>query len=201
MHWISILFIAFASNLDNLGIGISFGIRSTKIPILSNAMIAGITMAGTYLSMEMGLFISGYISDNAANLIGATLIIMIGMWTIMSSLRNKSKEQVNPKGSSLIGMIRNPAVADVDHNNVISLSESFTLGTALALNNIATGIGAGATGVSPLWTTLIAGLFSLLFVGYGSQVGHLIARTRFRRYSNFTAGILLILIGIYEMIA
>jgi putative Mn2+ efflux pump MntP len=62
MHWISILFIALASNLDNLGIGISFGIRSIKISTVSNGIIAGITMAGTYLSMTIGELISRYIS-------------------------------------------------------------------------------------------------------------------------------------------
>jgi putative Mn2+ efflux pump MntP len=48
-------------------------------------------------------------------------------------------------------------------------------------------------------TTIVAGLFSLLFVGYGSQIGYMIARTWFGRYSNVTSGIILILIGVYEM--
>jgi putative sporulation protein YtaF len=201
MHWISILFIAFASNLDNLGIGISFGIRSIKISAVSNAMIASITMAGTYLSMTIGEFISRYISGFAANLLGASMIIVIGIWTITGSLRVRSSEQIVPNGKGLTGIIRNPSKADIDHNNVISSKESIALGTALALNNMATGFGAGATGVSPLWTTIVAGLFSLLFVGYGSQIGYSIARTWFGRYSNATSGIILILIGVYEIIS
>jgi putative sporulation protein YtaF len=201
MHWISILFIAFASNLDNLGIGISFGIRSLKITAVSNVIIASITMAGTYLSMTIGELISRYISRFAANILGASMIIVIGIWTVAGSLRVRSSEQIVQNIKGLTGVIRNPSTADIDHNNVISTKESIALGTALALNNMATGFGAGATGVSPLWTTIVAGLYSLLFIGYGSQIGHTIARTWFGRYSNVTSGIILILIGVYEMIS
>lgn len=36
MHWLSIIIIGLASNLDNLGIGVSFGARSTRITPFSN---------------------------------------------------------------------------------------------------------------------------------------------------------------------
>ncbi|MEK5438222.1 MULTISPECIES: hypothetical protein [Paenibacillus] len=40
MHWLSIIIIGLASNLDNLGIGVSFGARSTRITPFSNLIIA-----------------------------------------------------------------------------------------------------------------------------------------------------------------
>jgi putative sporulation protein YtaF len=202
MHWISILLIAFASNLDNLGIGISFGMRLTKIPIMSNIIIAIITMMGTFISMTLGEYVTRFLPESGANILGAAIIIAIGIWTIAATFRKRDLELGADKASnSIVGVIRNPSTADIDQNKVISFKESFTLGIALALNNIATGIGAGATGVSPLWTTVAAGLFSILFIGIGSKVGLIIARTWFGRYSIIISGILLISIGIYEMIA
>jgi putative sporulation protein YtaF len=202
MHWISIILIAFASNLDNLGIGITFGIRSTTIPNKSNGIIAAITMLGTYISITMGEFVSRYLHESVANIGGAAIIIAIGIWTVAGSLRNKELELTESRTSSnMVDVILNPSTADTDGNKVISLKESLTLGLALALNNMATGFGAGSTGVSPLWTTVMAGLFSLLFIGVGSRVGSVISRTWFGRYSVVIAGILLISIGLYEMIA
>lgn len=201
MHWISVLLIAFASNLDNLAIGISLGVRSTKIPAYSNGIIAGITMAGTYLSMNAGAFISEFISEKTANLLGAAVIVIIGAWSAATSLRSKTTRRTTSDDRDLVHVIRNPDDADVDHNQVISLKESAVLGMALALNNMATGLGAGATGVSAMWTTIAAGVFSLFFIKFGSEFGLTVARSWFGRYSEMVAGILLLLIGLYEMFA
>ncbi|MCU6795004.1 sporulation membrane protein YtaF [Paenibacillus sp. WQ 127069] len=202
MHWISIIFIALASNLDNLGIGISFGIRSTRIPALSNGIIAVITMLGTYVSVTLGEYMTAYMPGFAANLLGAFMILFIGVWGIVSSRRRaQAPEPSAAGGHSLIDVIHQPATADVDLNKVISWKEALTLGLALALNNMATGFGAGATGVSPLWTTVAAGLFSIVFISCGTRIGLMAAKTWVSQYADLIGGILLILIGIYEMVA
>lgn len=201
MHWLSVLTIAFASNLDNLAIGIAFGVRSTRIPIMSNVIIALITMVGTYLSMTIGEMIAFYMSGFVANVLGATLIACIGLWTIIDNWRKGGTEQPVSNQETSSDPIRNPYAADVDQNNIISMKESVALGIALAMNNLAVGIGAGATNVSSLLTTMFAGLFSLTFIGFGSKVGYAMSRTWFGKYSGIIGGVLLFLIGIYEMIA
>jgi putative sporulation protein YtaF len=195
MHWFSVLFIAFASNLDNLAIGISLGIRKTKITSLSNVAIAVITMLGTYLSMTAGVFIINFISENAANYLGAAIISFIGTRTVVKSLRSPKTEKAS------LNVIRNSEYTDDDHHHFISLKESATLGIALALNNVATGLGAGATGISPFLTMIGAGLFSLFFIGFGSKFGLVIARSWFGKYAETISGLLLIIIGIYEVFA
>ncbi|MCD9025893.1 manganese efflux pump [Cohnella silvisoli] len=199
MHLISVLLIALVSNLDNLAIGISLGIRSTKIPVLSNGIIAGITMAGTYLSMNAGVFITGYISSRTTNLLGSAIIVLIGVWSIVNSLRLRTARSADSDDYEHGYGNRSSANADVFHKHVISIKESAGLSIALALNNLATGIGAGATGISPIWTTISVGVFSLLFIGFGSRFGFTLARSWLGSYSKIAAGILLILIGIYEM--
>ncbi|WP_442603673.1 sporulation membrane protein YtaF [Paenibacillus sp. KN14-4R] len=200
MHVISILLVAFASNLDNLGVGISFGMKSTRIPFFSNLMIAFITMTGTFISMIMGEFLSQYVSETFANIAGASIIALIGLQTIWTSLRPKKVLDTTKESSDLASVIRHPINADSDHNLTISWKESLALGLALALNNIATGIGAGATGISPLWTTISAGIFSFIFVGGGVRIGCKISKTRLGSYSNLIAGIVLVGIAIYEVL-
>ncbi|MDB4868392.1 MAG: mntP 4 [Cohnella sp.] len=123
MHWVSILFIAFASNLDNLGIGISVGMRLTKIPVTSNVIIALITMMGTYVAMTLGQFISRYLPMSMANMLGAAIITAIGLWTVAGTLRRNVKSNLD---DGLHGTSRSAS-------KMISTKESFTLGFALAL--------------------------------------------------------------------
>jgi putative Mn2+ efflux pump MntP len=73
--------------------------------------------------------------------------------------------------------------------------DALVLGVALALNNIASGVPAGAAGMSPILTTGLAGLLSLLCVGGGARLGSALARRVARRYAPALAGVMLIAVG------
>lgn len=77
MHWLSMLGIGLAANLDNLGIGFSFGARSTKIPFTSNLLIAILSMISAFASITCGHFVAKYISSELANWIGGSMIILM----------------------------------------------------------------------------------------------------------------------------
>ncbi|MFD0696939.1 manganese efflux pump [Paenibacillus sp. GCM10027628] len=189
MHWWSIIGIGIASNLDNLGIGVAYGSRATRIPIGSNLMIAALSMICAYLSMTLGELVSSFIPPHIANDIGGVMIIAIGVWGM--------KSEIGTKGSR--SLLANPSEADVDRNNVISIRESFALGMALALNCIASGFGAGISGISPWAAALSVGFFSIVTIGLGVKVGARIAKTWFGKFSNAIGGMLLIAIGVYEL--
>jgi putative sporulation protein YtaF len=190
MHWWSIVAIGIASNLDNLGIGVSYGTRSTKIPLISNFMIALLSMLCAYLSMAFGQYAAHFLPPNLANTIGGSLIIVIGIWGMRSDLMTKDSNSI----------LANPSKVDVDGNNIISVRESLTLGTALAVNCIASGFGGGVSGLTPWAAALSIGIFSMITVGLGVKIGAHIARTWFGKYSNTIGGILLIGIGVYEIL-
>ncbi len=65
LHIISIFLLALSSNLDNVGVGTSYGTRRINIPFGSNLLIAFITTSGTYLSMTLGNVISNFINPNS----------------------------------------------------------------------------------------------------------------------------------------
>jgi putative Mn2+ efflux pump MntP len=64
------------------------------------------------------------------------------------------------------------------------------------LNNVASGVGAGLAGISPLATTLLAGAFSLLCVGGGSRLGWAIGRQLFGSRASVVAGLTLAGVGV-----
>jgi putative sporulation protein YtaF len=202
MHWFTVLFIGIAANLDNLGIGVSYSLKSTKIPLVSNLLIAVVSMVAAYISITAGTLISQYISLSIANYAGGILLILLGLKCIIDCIKQeKEKSHVFVQSNSnLSKVIREPDRLDLNNDKIISWKESVLLGSALAINCLAIGFGAGITGVSPLYATFSVGLFSVLTIAFGSSVGSKLSGTRVGKYSNIVSGIILILIGIYEMI-
>jgi len=189
MHWITIILIGIAANLDNLGIGLAYGAKQTKIPIGSNIMIALISMFVTYVAVFTGGAITAYISPNIASFAGSLLLCIIGLWTLWSS-RSSNKDSK-----------KDPEEYDKDKNNIISIKEAVLLGFILSVNCLASGIGIGANGISAIWTVASVGFFSIVTVGVGSHFGYLLTKTFIGKYSTVISGYLLIFIGVFEMFA
>lgn len=202
MQWVTILFIGIAANLDNLGIGVSYSLKSTRIPFGSNLLIAVVSMAAAYLSITAGTFVSQYIPLILANYIGGSILIFLGSKCIFDCLKQEkeSSHVIVHSNSNFSKVIREPDSLDLNNDKVISWKESILLGSALAINCLAIGLGAGITGISPLFTTLSVGIFSILTIALGDLVGSNLGGTRIGKYSNIVSGIILILIGIYEMV-
>jgi putative Mn2+ efflux pump MntP len=172
--WLSALLIAAVSNLDNLAAGVAFGMRDTRIAVGPNLLIAAVTMAATAGAMTSGHALARVLSPSLAAALGAAIICTIGVWTVLASLHD----------------VRVSA-----RDKVITCREALTLGVALALNNVAAGVGAGVAGISPLATTALAGALSLICVGAGSRVGMSLCLLVGGRWASRISGLLLLGLG------
>ncbi|MDF2504695.1 sporulation membrane protein YtaF [Clostridium sp.] len=210
---IVILLIAVVSNTDSLGVGISYGTRNILIPFVSNILIALIGGLGTLISMYIGKGISNVLNPKIAGYIGSAIIIIVGIWICVGEIKrttNKSSESEN-KGSSGRGLssysflgriprvLENPFLADWDFSGYISIKESLVLGFALAVNNMANGIGAGMAGINPIITSIFAFLVSLFAIWIGIKLGHEYVHRWLGKLATPIAGLILIVIGIYEI--
>ncbi len=102
--------------------------------------------------------------------------------------------------SQIIMILNNPIIADWDFSGHIDLREAIALALGLTINNIPNGVGAGMVGVSALIMTPAVFVCSIVTIWIGISCGHL----GFRRLGNsagLLSGLLLILIGIYEIIS
>lgn len=189
MLLLSAVLVSAVSNLDNLAVGVAFGIRETRIAPINNLIIAAITMAGTAGAVTSGGALSGLIAPDAASLVGSLIIIGIGAATALGSLSSVRVLERIPFPTS-VGLHRGSL-----RNGVISSREAVALGVALSLNNVGTGVGAGVAGVPPLATTLLAGVCSLLCVGGGSLVGGSLGRLLFGPRAPLIAGLVLLAVG------
>ncbi|QHW33940.1 sporulation membrane protein YtaF [Paenibacillus rhizovicinus] len=82
IHAFSLLLLAFAVSLDGFGVGVTYGLRRIRIPVLSIGIIAFCSGLVVWLAMQIGSLLSGYMSPMTAKWIGAVLLMMIGTYAI-----------------------------------------------------------------------------------------------------------------------
>lgn len=203
-----LLLLGAISNLDNLGIGISYGVQKIRIPFQSNLLIAFLTGIVTIISVSIGNTLKNLV--HLANVMGALFFIIIGVWIVFS--KPKSRNYVNNFASfsktysiaikSLhlaLQITKDPSKADQDSNGCISLHEAMFLGVSLSFNCLATGVGAGLTGLSPLGLTVFVFVFSLITIEIGYTFGKKAALPSLGRWSQALSGLLLVIIGLFDL--
>lgn len=154
------LLLVTALSIDVFFTGFSYGSGNIQIPVFSSVIISGISAVFLSLSLIFGQLAASF--SSVASLLGGILLLCLGLIRLKKSL-------------FLSKQIRQ---ADSDHNGILSARESFSLGTALALDCIAAGVGVG-TALYPLLTCALLsflGCLLALYAGLGcgkwlSQLG------------------------------
>ena len=209
MHIVSALFLGLAANLDNLGVGISYGVQKIRVPFISNFSIAFLSGIITIISVLTGHLLSHYIA--VAGELGASMIVIIGIWVMVHKTSTSNSLPVAipvmktysvpiKAFSCVVQITKEPSVADFDANGIISTKEAMVLGLTLSFNCIATGVGAGLTGMDPLSSSISVFIFSMVSISVGYLIGWKTASDRFEHLSQVISGAVLILIGIYELL-
>ncbi|MHB1653953.1 MAG: manganese efflux pump [Desulfitobacteriaceae bacterium] len=98
----------------------------------------------------------------------------------------------------VIQVLRTPALADVDHSGGISLYESVLLGSALAMDAFASGIGAALAGMS-LSVIVIVALTQLGMLRLGQELAGKIPEVLLEK-ADFLPGAVLILVGLGKLL-
>jgi len=213
---LSIIAFATALSLDGFGVGISYGMRKIRIPVLSLVVISLTSSTAIGLTMLFGHFVSQYISAEMAEIIGASILILVGLWILLQTWSKKesyiqpgekSVGEHNPECQTIldfkieafglvIKIMREPTVADFDKSGFISVKEALLLGAALAMDAIGAGFGAAMTGFTPLLTPLIVGIVKFLMVSLGVMLGRRYAVNWLGNRAAVLPGWVLILLGV-----
>ncbi|WP_317890192.1 manganese efflux pump [Paenibacillus sabuli] len=93
VHLGTLLLLALAVSLDGLGVGVTYGLRKIRIPLLSVVIIACCSGVVIGLSMAAGAVLSGVLQPVAANAIGAVLLIGIGGYAIAQFWRSRARQE------------------------------------------------------------------------------------------------------------
>lgn len=207
MTWLIILGFAVSSSIDNLGVGISYGIRNIRIGLISNLLVAAICFVLSEAGILFGKWLSIIMPGVLPILIGAFLLFIIGLRIILltaprhKQLANDDKrtESVMPT-QSITAILENPEIADTDKSGEIGLGEAIILGIALSANALTNGLGAGLLGLSPLAISLAAAVGSFITVWLGVYLGKKVADVQIGSYTlgefgTIVSGIILLVIA------
>lgn len=210
------LVLAISSSIDSLGIGITYGIKNTKISYVGSIILFIVSFINAIISIWLGNSIKSIFPEEIAKYIGSLLLILMGMFMIYQSLKKenrnvKEKEEVKEKIYSFfidflgitIQIIKNPANSDFDNSNKIDAKEALFLGLALSLDSICIGTSSSMVGISSGIYPFFISIFQILFLSIGNIIGK-----KLNKFSKIPdniwsvlAGILLISISIIKFIS
>ncbi len=178
----SAMLFAISANIDNIVIGISYGLKKIDINLKSNLIIAFFTSIATLISMYAGKLINIFLNPNIENLLGASLLIFIGTFSLIKDIIKKDK--------------------NLDSKNLkkINYIELFTIIITLSTNNIAAGIAASITGINILYGVIFTFVFCNIFMFFGNKIGSKIKSKKIEKFSSLIASLLLILLGFLQIL-
>ena len=176
--YLGIGLLAVSLSIDALGIGLSYGLRKIKIPILAKLIICFISMAFTETAILIGNVIKNFLPNIISKGIGSLMLLVLGIFIIVQAFIKKEKPP-KQKSSSFsfkflgvtVNIIRNPSSCDFDKSCDIDALEAIYLGTALSIDSFGAGVSSAVTGLNSILIPLTVGLFQILFLYFGNILG------------------------------
>ncbi|MDL2289567.1 manganese efflux pump [Clostridia bacterium OttesenSCG-928-F22] len=178
MQALSIILLGVATNLDNLLIGLAYGMNQKRISLPANLFIGILSGLITFVMCYAASFCMEW--GRIPNYIGAGLIATLGIYTLIPRKEKQGKRYSEAKN--------------------ITLEETCILGLALAVNCLAAAFGAGMTGLAAGPAGVIVGVFSMFAVGLGNYLGLFTATRINATYLNTASGIIMIVLGVIQAI-
>ena len=216
--------LAVAANLDNLGVGIAYGLKRTHITPTANLLIALLAAELTFLAMAFGQWVSQVLSAQVANALGAGLILSVGLWVYFEAFLQPlcllcgrwfwqcyrsllahflfKAVQVHSDSKrlgSVLSAHRDSRQFSNKQPRATSVQETLVLGVSLALNAVASGFGASLSGYNAVLTALAIGSVSYLTIEIGQSVSKSYFSQTLGNLAQKGAGLMLIVIGLYEL--
>lgn len=210
----SSIILAISSSIDSLGIGITYGIRNTKISYAANCILFIISFLIATFSIWLGNSIRNIFSEEITKWIGSFILAFMGFFIIIQAFRKEKEvsdfiideqEKIYSFFIKFLGItiqiIKNPANSDFDKSKRIDAKEALFLGLALSLDSLCIGTGSSISGISSSIFPILISTFQLLFLRLGNILGKRLKNTSKLPDNMWSiiSGILLVCIGIFKL--
>lgn len=183
---INSLILAVSSSIDSLGIGITYGIKNTKISLLARFILFILSFIISIISIWFGDILKNLFSESLIKFIGSTILILMGVFICFQALNNK----------------QNDNTFDFNNSNTIEPKEALFLGLALSLDSFCIGTCGSIIGVHSILFPIFISAFQLFFLEFGDFLGSTLhAFTNFpNNICSIISGFLLMIIGIIRFL-
>lgn len=188
MTWVTGFIIAnligIGANLDNISLGMAYGIAKTKIPHWVNTIINFFGFFTALLGAYLGEILSRYISQNIAELVSCMILSGIGLFILYTTY-------VHPRISKETSQhtLQKPG-----------FKQAILLGIGLSFSNVASSFSATISNSASLWTTVFSiSAWGYIMVFLGNIIGIGIVSRFLGKYSSLVSGLLLISVGVIQI--
>ncbi len=191
---INSLLLALSSSIDSLGIGITYGIKNTKISRIGKIILFAISLITTYISIFFGNLIQYIFPKVFTNFLGCLILICIGIYICFQALK-KEKDSKN--------IFNSPISSDLNNSKIIEPQEALFLAIALSLDSFCIGICGAITDINLTLFPFLVSILQLIFLSLGSYLGiHIRNFCKLpQNVWSIISGILLIFIGFLKFVA
>lgn len=183
---IKCILLALSASIDALALGITYGIKKTKMSKLGNLIIFITLFCLSGISVFIGNYISILFSPVVSALLGSSLLIFLGIYNILKVKNDNTVTNF-----------------DIDGSNYIDAKEAFILGLAVAVDASCVSLGSGMIGIGSLFLPFLMAIFHTFFVNCGNLVASSITK-RFtlppKLLSNIS-GVILVFIGLVRLLS
>ena len=190
-----------ALSIDTLAASLAYGATGIDIPFASAATLAGVCSATLGLSLCIGAWLCPYVPQALTRWICFCILFLLGLVKLFDASLKAAirRRKASPRNIAFsLGKLRflltvyaDPEQADQDDSRTLSVREAFALGTALSLDGLAVGFGAGMGAVGAVEGILISLGLNYLAIRGGCALGRRMA-LRCQADVGWLSGILLI---------
>lgn len=171
----ALLLVGVVIGSNNLAVALALGAngqeeRRSRIALVFGAFEFAVPLVGIWLGEATATRIG-----SAAGTIGATLLIAIGAWTVVSGIRNKRDDHIADRTTTWPGLV--------------------TLAAGLSVDNLLVGFSLGLDNADPLAVASTIAVFSVGFTLGGISLGARSAR-QWEQTAKIGAGTLLTALGV-----
>ncbi|MGE7767821.1 sporulation membrane protein YtaF [Peribacillus sp. NPDC096540] len=186
--WLMVLALTVSSSIDNIGVGISYGIRNIRISHRSNLMISVICFLFSVVGIYFGLWLSKILPGIMPVVISSFLLVVIGLRIILLAVPRKYKASVEgaeyeeaATETDVKSKIKKPS--NFGKSGSVGFVESILLGIGLSANALTNGLGGGLLGLNPIAICIAASIGSFVTVWVGVALGRKVANVRIGKFS------------------
>lgn len=197
-----IIGLAIASNIDNLAVGMSYGVRSVRIGFTANLIITAICFAFSEIGIISGEWIGRILPGNLPDFVAAGLLLLIGVRVLFLAMSAANEEAVSAGDDHPLANWFSRALAV--KGDQVGPFEAVILGVALSANALANSVSAGLLNMSPAVVASAISIGSFLTIAGGVALGRHAARIKvgrmdIGRLGTLASGIILVVLAIRQV--
>lgn len=211
MNLFYVILLGIAVSIDGFVAGVAYGLKNIRIPVISLVIVFFVAAVCTSFAMVCAYFLGQVMDTDLAIGLGATLLIMLGLWSVFQQYLTKDvpayeiEGEVTMKrltfslGRVVVSIMAKPESADVDRLGYISPLEAMFLGLAVGADAAVGTFAAALMGPLPLYTPVAVGLIHAVFIAAGCCLSANFVSEKLKKRFPYLPGTLLIILGLIRL--